>query len=184
MFKRCSKCKVSKPLTDFHKGKKYEDGRQHRCKDCAKQFTQPATISWRKNNPESLKQSTQRTKIRLKYGLTIQETLNILDLQGGKCAVCSKEISFDAKEKANIPHVDHDHKTGIVRGLLCLTCNTGLGMFGDSEDLLEAAKIYLISARHRERSSEEAPHSGDAMIRSHENNNHEKLAEMTNSTIH
>ena len=53
------------------------------------------------------------------------------------------QVAQYAIEKSSKPHIDHCHVSGVVRGLLCLTCNTGLGMFGDSVNLLDAAKQYL-----------------------------------------
>lgn len=60
----------------------------------------------------------------------------MLEAQGGCCAICKAP-------KGNKLCVDHDHRTGKVRGLLCSNCNAGLGMFKDSEDLLQSAKGYL-----------------------------------------
>jgi hypothetical protein len=57
--------------------------------------------------------------------------------QEDKCAICKRP--FD-----RTPHVDHSHKTGKIRGLLCFHCNSGLGMFGDCMDTMESAINYLI----------------------------------------
>lgn len=109
---------------------------------------------------------------------------DLLRNQNNLCAICEREISFTAAEKANKPHIDHNHDTGEVRGLLCLTCNTGIGMFGDSLELLEKAMKYLdrFESGQRERLSELAPfNEGDATVRSHGKNNHEKPVEIAGS---
>lgn len=73
-----------------------------------------------------------------RYGWSVVQFLAQVYCQGGKCAVC--RLSFD---HTNGPHVDHDHETGRIRGLLCQGCNLGLGHFKDNElALLNAAK-YL-----------------------------------------
>lgn len=59
--------------------------------------------------------------------------------QGAACAVCRGDLEWDAKTT----HVDHDHQTGKIRGLLCSTCNQGLGSFRDDPALLSAALVYL-----------------------------------------
>lgn len=93
--------------------------------------------------------------LKKKYGLTIHEYQDILDAQGGGCAICAKSF------RVTRMHVDHDHKTGIIRGILCGRCNMGLGQFGDSLDRLKDAVEYLTSngssgatsTTNRERSS-------------------------------
>lgn len=73
------------------------------------------------------------------YGLTVEEYDEILETQGGVCAICQNECATGRRLA-----VDHDHETGIVRGLLCHTCNLGLGALKDDLSLLEAAAKYLI----------------------------------------
>jgi hypothetical protein len=71
-----------------------------------------------------------------KYGLTRQE-LELLLAQNEQCAICGGD--WDAKG----PHVDHDHATGRLRGILCGNCNNGLGRFHDDPARLRAAAAYL-----------------------------------------
>lgn len=82
--------------------------------------------------------SAYRTRLN-RYGLTAERFDQMLAEQGNACAICRK--SFDGESKGI--HIDHDHVTGQVRALLCTTCNTGLGAFMDSPDLLQAAIDYL-----------------------------------------
>jgi tRNA(Ile)-lysidine synthase TilS/MesJ len=90
---------------------------------------------WQKNNPA--KRKAQRLR---KFGLTHEEFLTMLASQNNECAVCG----FSDMTNPNMfPVVDHCHKTGRVRGLLCMNCNQGLGKFKDSERLLIAAVKYL-----------------------------------------
>jgi hypothetical protein len=67
--------------------------------------------------------------------ITVEAYQRLVAKQNGRCALC-----------ARVPrglHVDHDHETGKVRGLLCSTCNTGLGKFSDDPERLEAAARYI-----------------------------------------
>lgn len=71
-----------------------------------------------------------------KYGLSTEDILNLNSAQRGLCACCGEPLpkSF---------HIDHNHKTGAVRGLLCSGCNLGLGQFKDSPERCEKAATYL-----------------------------------------
>lgn len=73
-----------------------------------------------------------------RYNLSKEDYQDIWDKQEGKCAICGK--FFDKK---NIPHIDHNHKTKKVRGLLCRMCNWGIGHFNDDKKLLLKAIKYL-----------------------------------------
>lgn len=94
--------------------RKRGDKRQAYCKDCCREYA--------------------RNRRLLTYGLT-QETYDELrTAQLDACAICRQRVSL---------HIDHDHVTGAVRGLLCSTCNTGLGMFRDDPVALRRAALYL-----------------------------------------
>lgn len=77
-----------------------------------------------------------------KYGLTPLQVEKMIRKQKGKCAICKQPPTGRWKTL----HVDHDHETGKVRGMLCYRCNLALGQFKDSLDLVKSAAAYL--ARH------------------------------------
>lgn len=72
-----------------------------------------------------------------RFGQPFSDVVRVYAEAEGKCAICSIERS--GKNHA----LDHDHKTGKLRGILCNNCNTGLGMFGDDPVRLRAAAEYL-----------------------------------------
>lgn len=78
--------------------------------------------------------------LKTKYGLTEATFDEMLERQGGGCGICGTQ---EPQGRGQRLHVDHDHKTGQVRGLLCTSCNNGLGRFHDDVDLLRAAVAYL-----------------------------------------
>ena len=83
-----------------------------------------------------------------KYGLSGEAFWALLRKQWYCCAICHLEFDLNeegAKNHGSEPHVDHDHVTGKVRGLLCSKCNRGIGMFGDDIEKLEGAIEYLKS---------------------------------------
>jgi len=77
--------------------------------------------------------------MRRQYGISMEEFDELLEFQGGGCAICSKPID-ELRRRMNI---DHDHKNGKVRGILCSGCNTGLGHLGDNIEGLKKALYYL-----------------------------------------
>lgn len=72
-----------------------------------------------------------------KYGLTVAEKKKLVEKQKGRCAICEGKFGMKLA-------VDHDHKTGEVRGLLCNNCNRGIGHLQENVDTLKNAIDYLI----------------------------------------
>jgi len=138
-LKTCSKCGQAKPLDSFYKAKGYRDGRRGICKECHRDYLR---------NRYSANPGRQRAaQIKHTYGITADEYAAILRAQGGGCAICGKTPEENGRDLA----VDHDHSCcpgkrscgKCVRGLLCVTCNPGIGYFQDSTELLLAAVAYL-----------------------------------------
>lgn len=92
-------------------------------------------LQWRKENTAR----HRNTVLLRKYGITLADFKQMLVVQGGVCAICD---GTDIQGTGDW-HVDHDHATGKVRGVLCSFCNTGLGMFKDNPKALMKAVRYL-----------------------------------------
>lgn len=73
-----------------------------------------------------------------RYGLTPDEYAEMVAAQHNRCAICG-----DTPTAGKSLHIDHDHESGAVRGLLCGHCNRAIGLFRDSPDVIEMAAAYL-----------------------------------------
>ncbi len=93
---------------------------------------------WRKKDPEKTKANNRRKHLRVTYNLTIEDFENLMLLQNGVCKIC-KQINVFGRHLA----IDHCHKTGKIRGLLCNPCNQGLGAFRDDLERMQNAINYL-----------------------------------------
>lgn len=85
------------------------------------------------------KAAIRHTKLKQKYGISLEEYNRLHLLQRGLCAICGKPESYPNRTLS----VDHDHLTEKVRGLLCAQCNRGIGFLGDTPEALRAALNYL-----------------------------------------
>lgn len=94
-----------------------------------------------RGNPEMRAYQRAINKQRL-YGVTVEQFDALLQRQGSCCAICGTDTPLG---KGTF-HIDHDHETGRVRGLLCHKCNLGLGKFNDDPEQLRAAARYLEEA--------------------------------------
>lgn len=98
--------------------------------------------AWRERNPEKVK----NTELKKMFGITLDDYRRMSEEQGHCCAICGrKETSVDAKGAERFMPVDHCHKTGKIRALLCSACNKALGGFKDNPDLLRKAAGYIES---------------------------------------
>jgi hypothetical protein len=124
-------CDVEKYITEFYVRDKKTGRRHSACKECDK-----ARVKARHQaNPER----TRNNDLKRNYGITLDEHTQMYEAQNGVCAICKGE--GDGKWKKLC--VDHDHKTGKVRQLLCRNCNMVLGQVGDNINLLEEMIKYL-----------------------------------------
>jgi hypothetical protein len=103
---------------------------------------------WRLANPNYEKERYSNSKkesrerhLKRKYGVSLADYNSMLDGQNNGCAICDKPAS---DEKHGVLHVDHCHKTGKVRGLLCNNCNQVLGRAHDNPETLCRAATYLV----------------------------------------
>lgn len=148
-LKKCSRCKKKKPRTEFYKNKAKGDGLKAYCKKCSKILDK----DYRERNPEKIKQirktsnerhltPTKKFNYRLRsvYNLSRAEFDNLYDKQKGKCKLCRKKIKVSKSV-----HIDHNHKNGKIRGLLCSKCNLGLGHFQDNAEVLLRASKYILN---------------------------------------
>lgn len=99
---------------------------------------------WREKNRESVLATHLR-----QYGITLDEYNRMLIDQGGCCAICGAREGRSKAGGVRL-HVDHDHATGKARGLLCGTCNRGIGQLGDDPARVRAAVRYLERGRRRQ----------------------------------
>jgi hypothetical protein len=158
MTKICSKCKTDKPRTEFPWNNKKLNLIMSACKVCYRESQR----DFRKNNPELQRQrdrnayqkskkhrveyarkyrkdnpdKTRDTNLKSKYGISSKDYELMLEAQGGKCKICNEHQD----NLKRILCVDHQHKTGKIRGLLCDTCNKFLGFY---EKLSKSCEIYL-----------------------------------------
>lgn len=155
--KNCSKCKILKSEKEFYK---VAGGKRPRpeCKSCTAAYTRKyratehgAAVHKRcrekyLSQPDNVLRDAQnkaewaRFK---KYGIVKSQFLQLAADQDGKCAIC--QTPEDLLEKGFV--VDHDHKTGAVRGLLCHHCNSGIGMLRDNISTLQSAIQYLSKSK-------------------------------------
>lgn len=140
--KPCTRCGKAKTLAEYPRPKNNRKCQYliWTCRECLNKRSK-ARHHERKHEPDYRKQlhEVQKRRRAKKYGLSVDDVEAMLKAQDGKCAICGEKNSGN---RINL-YVDHDHKTGKVRGLLCHHCNTGIGQLGDDIRLVQAAVEYL-----------------------------------------
>lgn len=120
--KTCTKCKKAKALYAFAGQKDKPDGKREQCKKCLH--------DWYIRNRESIREK----HIRRAFNTTSEIVELCRESQGGLCGICRQDLPLE---------IDHNHQTGKFRGLLCRSCNTGLGHFKDNPLNFYWALAYL-----------------------------------------
>lgn len=150
--KHCPRCGLTKPHSEFHRDRQNKDGLYGYCKDCNKAKAK----AWTKANPEKARAQARRRNaegrgrnsiLMRKYGISNADYAEILAAQGGVCAICGRpEAGRDGHKNLA---VDHCHTSNAIRGLLCHSCNRGIGLLQDSPEILERATGYLTKAPYQ-----------------------------------
>lgn len=137
--KVCGRCGTEKSLDDFYDDiRNLKDGKHGSCKKCHSS----SSYESRKKTGKGIGKDANRTRNLKKHGMTKVEYDNMVAAQGGLCALCGEPPSRTSHGSFRLV-VDHDHNTGEIRGLLCNTCNLGLGHFRDDPRKLALAIKYL-----------------------------------------
>mgnify|MGYP000119516448 CR=1 FL=1 len=171
--KYCSGCKTIKPVSEFYKRRDRPNGYASKCKVCRNTYhaeylktkngkdsvKKTKNLYWQRfgkayaqtpngkakirNNNAKYRQSEKGKRAKrnyelfAKYGITLDQFEELFQQQGQKCAICGNDKPLRGF------HLDHCHKTNKVRGILCHTCNSGLGLFKDNPDIFLKAADYL-----------------------------------------
>jgi hypothetical protein len=140
-MKACIQCKQELPFDAFYH-RTLKSGRLHILAAC-KQCTIDAVTRYDRKPKNKARQKELHFERR--YRLSMKSYKKLLDAQNSVCAICQLPESSLAPStgKPKMLCVDHDHVTGVVRGLLCSNCNRALGWFGDSLETIRAAVAYL-----------------------------------------
>jgi Recombination endonuclease VII len=123
---RCSRCGLDKDPEDFPRNKNTRSGRHCYCKLC---HNAQVRASVKKNHG-----GYRHYRLKHKYGIGAADVDRMIAEQGGMCPICRKRPAV---------HVDHDHRTGKVRAIVCEMCNGGLGQFKDSPQFIRNAIAYI-----------------------------------------
>jgi Recombination endonuclease VII len=114
----CPRCRKTKPRSEFWLSSTNSSGLQSHCKPCQR---------------TRVRKHSRRRHLRLAYGMTPEDYQAMVKKQKGLCPICLHKRRL---------HVDHDHETGVVRGLLCSGCNSAVGLLDQPRRLRRAMK-YL-----------------------------------------
>lgn len=124
-LKECNKCKEVLSIESFSMDNVNKHNLKSICKSCAA----------KKNNPVA-----KWAALKTKYNITKEEYDSLFLSQNKKCSICTTDLSvLDLRHI----HLDHCHKTGNIRNILCRYCNLGLGKFKDNQELIFNSMLYL-----------------------------------------
>jgi len=170
-IKTCRKCGLVKPIDQFSKNSKNKDGWNGSCKECKSNALRNMRERYRASNRNfdygqerilrchncgklkssllffkykgsktgfqtTCKECDNSARRRRKYGIVPEALCALIKQQNSQCAICGTALTKEF-------HIDHSHVTNAVRGLLCGSCNLGIGIFKDTPAILRSAATYL-----------------------------------------
>ena len=162
-LKVCTKCKSEQQVDKFHKHPRGKYGVRSVCKSCTQNHSKILRERYKKEDSEVyktilinarkkakkrrlLKPDYQKSYIlQKKYDLSLDAFNLMRQEQDYKCKICLKH---EKEERDGTLRVDHCHKTGVIRGLLCDRCNRGLGYFMEDTTILQQALSYVEVSRN------------------------------------
>jgi hypothetical protein len=155
-------CGERKAIDDFYRAKGMRDGHRSDCIACNlaekrartaldPQANRDRVKRWAIANPEKVlarvaamtgsekkKLADRKSYLKRTYGITLEDYERMLEAHGGVCAICG-----ESRPEERTLHIDHDHESGKIRGLLCFRCNNSLGDLRENYDLFQRAADYL-----------------------------------------
>jgi hypothetical protein len=170
--KICTKCGIKKEISEFHKLKNGKFGVHSTCKSCRNQYMKDYQkenkeqikkymkehrsernhnkkiwdkehLTERRMYKEKNREKSKNQYLIKTYGITLEQYNQMLIEQNGVCAICGQKETRKSKYNKYTLSVDHNHKTGKVRGLLCHGCNNCLGTLKDDIKIFQSAIEYL-----------------------------------------
>ena len=161
----CQKCLIEKDKSFFHKNKNEKTGYSRWCKECHSEYAKKHRAEnkdayserakkWRENNPNYVAQwkrrnanKTKATKrkeyLKRTYNISPDQYDSMRKSQDFRCYICNVHENSIPNAGATALNVDHDHSSGTIRKLLCMSCNIALGKVNDNISILEKMIDYL-----------------------------------------
>ena len=137
--KRCTKCGKNRLVKYFYVDKHLSGHLKSQCSLCAQNYSRKWKVS--QGAKAFWKQWNKARRFKM-HNITEEQYVELLRKQHGKCAICRRKLSTKRQ-----PHIDHNHLTKKIRGILCSNCNTFLGLAKDQICTLRRAIKYLIKHR-------------------------------------
>lgn len=151
-MKTCVTCGIEKEVDCFYVETKAPDGRRKECKQCKdkkvvsrrKDRKEEWNAYMRKYNKEhpghtKAKKYITNSTLKWRYGVTLDQKTKMFHDQQGLCMICKKQM-----ENLTKAYIDHNHKTGKVRDLLCQPCNTYLGYILEDNAIANSLSAYIL----------------------------------------
>ncbi len=143
--KRCARCHRRLPVSEYAPSKRDRSGMQSYCKECNMLHQRQMRLRMTQERKDDI-------NLRHKFGISFRDYNRMLEAQGGVCAICKQPETHINGRNSVVQRlsVDHDHKTGDVRALLCQRCNVALGLLGEDPERIQRLKGYAEWCQTRE----------------------------------